>query len=84
MRKAEGLDLVVGMLAGKQQPSVELEVKGMRFRVDLLNGHKTGLYLNQSDTTKPSQSLPMGCGFSTAFPIRARLLSLVPEPGLPP
>jgi 23S rRNA (cytosine1962-C5)-methyltransferase len=49
IRKAEGLDLVAGILTGEKQACIELESKGMRFHVDLLTGHKTGLYLDQLD-----------------------------------
>ena len=49
IRKAEGLDLVAGILTGEKQACIQLESKGMRFHVDLLMGHKTGLYLDQLD-----------------------------------
>src|SRR6202035_6100061 len=34
---------------GEQPGTIELEAKGIRFCVDLLIGHKTGLYLDQLD-----------------------------------
>jgi 23S rRNA (cytosine1962-C5)-methyltransferase len=49
IRKAEGLALITGFLFGEQQEQIELEAKGIRFHVDLLTGHKTGLYLDQLD-----------------------------------
>jgi 23S rRNA (cytosine1962-C5)-methyltransferase len=49
IRKAEGLDLIAGTLTGEKQACIQLESKGMRFHVDLLRGHKTGLYLDQLD-----------------------------------
>jgi len=69
IRKAEGLDLVAGILRGEQQARIEIESKGMRFHVDLLLGHKTGLYLDQLDNYE-------------AFPIKALLRSPAPKPGL--
>jgi len=49
IRKAEGLDLVSGVLWGEHPRPVELEVKGMRFEIDVLTGQKTGFYLDQVD-----------------------------------
>jgi 23S rRNA (cytosine1962-C5)-methyltransferase len=49
IRKAEGLELITGFLFGDQQEQIELEAKGIKFHVDLLTGHKTGLYLDQLD-----------------------------------
>ncbi len=49
IRKAEGLDMVTGLLSGEQPGTIALEAKGIRFHVDLLTGHKTGLYLDQLD-----------------------------------
>jgi 23S rRNA (cytosine1962-C5)-methyltransferase len=49
IRKAEGLDMVTGLLFGEQPGTIALETKGIRFHVDLLTGHKTGLYLDQLD-----------------------------------
>ena len=60
IRKAEGLDLVAGILRGEQQASIEIESKGMRFHVDLLMGHKTGLYLDQLDNYEAVAELANG------------------------
>jgi 23S rRNA (cytosine1962-C5)-methyltransferase len=49
IRKAEGLDLVTGLLFGEYPGPIELEANGIRFHADLLTGHKTGLYLDQLD-----------------------------------
>ena len=49
IRKAEGLDLVTGVLFGEYPGPIELEANGIRFHADLLTGHKTGLYLDQVD-----------------------------------
>ncbi len=50
VRRQEGLDEVKGSVWG-QEPPAELLVRenGQEFAVDLLGGHKTGLYLDQRD-----------------------------------
>jgi 23S rRNA (cytosine1962-C5)-methyltransferase len=54
VRRAEGLELRTGLLAGVSPPSpIVIEVAGtqeraaLQFEVDLLHGHKTGFYLDQ-------------------------------------
>ncbi|MFN2508327.1 MAG: class I SAM-dependent rRNA methyltransferase [Chthoniobacterales bacterium] len=47
VRKAEGLDLRMGILWGDAASAAEFEVAGVRFSVDLLNAQKTGFYLDQ-------------------------------------
>src|SRR3984957_10152061 len=49
IRKAEGLALITGLLFGEPPGKITLEAKGIKFYVDLLTGHKTGLYLDQLD-----------------------------------
>jgi 23S rRNA (cytosine1962-C5)-methyltransferase len=49
IRKAEGMDLVAGVLSGEQPRLLELDVRGMRFEIDVLGGQKTGFYLDQLD-----------------------------------
>src|ERR1700722_15616986 len=49
IRKAEGLESVTGFLFGEHPGTIILEAKGIQFHVDLLTGHKTGLYLDQLD-----------------------------------
>jgi 23S rRNA (cytosine1962-C5)-methyltransferase len=46
-RRFEGLPEVHGLLAGDLTGPVEVDLNGLRFRIDLLGGHKTGLYLDQ-------------------------------------
>jgi 23S rRNA (cytosine1962-C5)-methyltransferase len=60
IRKAEGLDMVTGLLFGQQPGTIALEAKGMRFHVDLLTGHKTGLYLDQLDNYEAVADLANG------------------------
>lgn len=49
IRKAEGLELVTGVLAGEWKGPFEISVNGIRQEVDLLEGQKTGIYLDQLD-----------------------------------
>ena len=46
-RKFEGLPDAQGVLAGALQGQVGVNLNGLRFYLDLLAGHKTGLYLDQ-------------------------------------
>lgn len=48
-RRFEGLPEVHGMLAGELEGEVPVEMNGLRLAVDLLGGHKTGLYLDQQE-----------------------------------
>jgi 23S rRNA (cytosine1962-C5)-methyltransferase len=47
IRKAEGLPLHTGLLAGEAPGAFEITVDGITFEVDLLQGQKTGFYLDQ-------------------------------------
>lgn len=47
IRKAEGLELHTGVLAGTAPGPFEIQVDGITFEVDLLQGQKTGFYLDQ-------------------------------------
>jgi len=46
-RKFEGLPDANGILAGALEGPVPIELNGLTFEVDVLGGHKTGLYLDQ-------------------------------------
>src|SRR6202035_2513229 len=45
---------------GEQPGTIELEAKGIRFCVDLLIGHKTGLYLDQLENCQEVAELAAG------------------------
>jgi len=47
IRKAEGLELHTGVLAGEAPAAFEITAGGLVFEVDLLHGQKTGFYLDQ-------------------------------------
>jgi 23S rRNA (cytosine1962-C5)-methyltransferase len=46
-RKFEGLPDANGILAGSLEGPVAIKLNDLRFEVDVLGGHKTGLYLDQ-------------------------------------
>ena len=46
-RKFEGLEEANGILSGKLDGPVEIQLNGLKFGVDISGGHKTGLYLDQ-------------------------------------
>jgi 23S rRNA (cytosine1962-C5)-methyltransferase len=47
IRKAEGLELRTGVLAGQAPEPFDIEVCGLKFEVDPQRGQKTGFYLDQ-------------------------------------
>jgi len=50
VRAAEGLEASTGILIGEAPQAVEIETSGVKFLVDPLGGHKTGLYLDQIES----------------------------------
>ncbi|HYY14631.1 MAG TPA: class I SAM-dependent rRNA methyltransferase [Chthoniobacterales bacterium] len=48
VRRAEGLEMRSSMLHGDVPTETTLELNGVKFEVDLLHGHKTGFYLDQT------------------------------------
>jgi 23S rRNA (cytosine1962-C5)-methyltransferase len=67
IRKAEGLDMVTGLLFGEQPGTIALEARGISFQVDLLTGHKTGLYLDQLDNYEAVAKLAKGMRILDCF-----------------
>ena len=49
VRSLEGLQPRTGVLRGTPPETVILEEYGIKFKVDILNGHKTGFYLDQRE-----------------------------------
>jgi 23S rRNA (cytosine1962-C5)-methyltransferase len=49
IRAAENLEQVTGVLYGDAPESFELEIEGITYQIRLLEGQKTGLYLDQFD-----------------------------------
>lgn len=50
IRKKEGLAKTTGLLWGEMPPeTIDISEAGRHYRVDVINGHKTGFYLDQRD-----------------------------------
>lgn len=49
VRKAEGLEIATGVLVGDMAGVFEIEVNGICQAIDLLEGQKTGIFLDQLD-----------------------------------
>ena len=47
VRKAEGLELVTGVLFGEAPGPFPVAIEGLEFEIDLQHGQKTGFYLDQ-------------------------------------
>ena len=52
VRELEGLPLHKGFLSAPFDPKIEIRENGLRFRVDLENGQKTGYFLDQQDNRR--------------------------------
>ncbi|MCB1204876.1 MAG: class I SAM-dependent rRNA methyltransferase [Verrucomicrobiae bacterium] len=60
IRKAEGLEPRTGLLAGTWNGPITLRINGLEQEVDLLEGQKTGLYLDQLDNYAAVGALARG------------------------
>jgi 23S rRNA (cytosine1962-C5)-methyltransferase len=60
VRALEGLEERVELLDGEIPPVVEVEEHGLRFRVDLLSGQKTGHFLDQKENHLLLQGIAAG------------------------
>lgn len=61
VRKKEGLEPVTGLLHGEAEPTpVTIEENGLKLKVDIVTGHKTGYYLDQRDARKTIQKYAKG------------------------
>lgn len=47
VRRAEGMEPLVGVLFGQAPAETEIEVAGLRLTIDLMHAQKTGFYLDQ-------------------------------------
>jgi 23S rRNA (cytosine1962-C5)-methyltransferase len=59
-RKFEGLEEANGVLFGALDGTVEIKLNGLKFQVDIMGGHKTGLYLDQQSNYQQVASLAKG------------------------
>jgi 23S rRNA (cytosine1962-C5)-methyltransferase len=59
-RSHEGLSPAEGILAGEVPPAIDLEIDGIRFRVRVREGQKTGLFLDQRLNWREALALAAG------------------------
>lgn len=60
-RRKEGLEETVGLLAGEMPPELLFIIEnGLRFKVDVYHGHKTGFYLDQKENRRVVRELSAG------------------------
>lgn len=60
VRKAEGMELIKGLISGESPAPYVLRYQGSAFHADLLEGQKTGLYLDQLDNYQQVAKLAKG------------------------
>ena len=61
VRQLEGLPAVTAALRGAREPvEVVIDEEGLRFGIDLEQGHKTGFYLDQRDNRQQLRALASG------------------------
>jgi 23S rRNA (cytosine1962-C5)-methyltransferase len=66
-RKFEGLTESNGLLAGTLDGPVAVDINGLKFDVDIMTGHKTGLYLDQQQNYQAVAALAKGCQVLDCF-----------------
>jgi 23S rRNA (cytosine1962-C5)-methyltransferase len=66
-RKFEGLPDSNGILAGSLEGPVPIKLNGLNFEVDILGGHKTGLYLDQQVNYQQVAELTKGAQVLDCF-----------------
>lgn len=52
VRELEGMEMFKGYLTEEFAPIVEIEENGVKYKVDLLNGQKTGFFLDQKENRR--------------------------------
>jgi len=66
-RKFEGMAESNGLLAGALDGPVAVEINGLQFEVDIMAGHKTGLYLDEQKNYQAVAALAGGCQVLDCF-----------------
>ncbi|MFD1558751.1 class I SAM-dependent rRNA methyltransferase [Paraburkholderia silviterrae] len=61
IREKEGLEQITGLMAGDEPPeTIVTNENGVRYHVDVRNGHKTGFYVDQRDNRALVQTFAPG------------------------
>jgi 23S rRNA (cytosine1962-C5)-methyltransferase len=66
-RKFEGLPDANGVLAGAHEGPVRIQLNGLSFEVDLREGHKTGMYLDQQANYQAVAAFAKGANVLDCF-----------------
>lgn len=66
-RKFDGLEPLNGALWGQDPGPLDVEINGLRFKADLAEGHKTGLYLDQQVNYQAVAGLARGARVLDCF-----------------
>lgn len=67
VRRKEGLEPVKGILWGKEQERIMITLDDLRFEIDLMEGHKTGFYLDQQENRRTMEPYVKGVKVLNAF-----------------
>lgn len=68
IRKKEGLSATTGLLLGEMPPAfIDIVEEGRHYRVDVLQGHKTGFYLDQRDNRSAVEHYARGKSVLNCF-----------------
>jgi 23S rRNA (cytosine1962-C5)-methyltransferase len=67
VRQLEGLEQVKGFLSKPFETSIIINENGLRFHVDLVNGQKTGYFLDQQDNRAAVKHIVKGAEVLEAF-----------------
>jgi 23S rRNA (cytosine1962-C5)-methyltransferase len=67
VRELEGLDQVKGFLSEPFDTNIIINENGLKFHVDILNGQKTGYFLDQQDNRRTIQHIVKGAEVLEAF-----------------
>lgn len=67
VRKKEGLEPAKGILRGKEQERTMITLDDLRFEIDLMEGHKTGFYLDQQENRRAIEPYAKGRKVLDAF-----------------
>lgn len=58
LRQREGLELMSGLMRGEEPPeAIEVVEDGVRYGIDVRNGHKTGFYIDQRESRLTAQKV---------------------------
>jgi 23S rRNA (cytosine1962-C5)-methyltransferase len=68
VRKLEGLELKIGLLSGIfNENEIVINEFGIKYYVDIVNGHKTGFYIDQRENRKRIRNLASNCKVLDCF-----------------